>query len=156
MNKKGDVIDSEQTKQLMTSWDFLYNVLRRNFDDSGEEAYFDPEKLKGLKEQVKSGKGEYLYGNKVTDVTDAGERGVQVAFEDKDGKQESLTADWVFGADGPSSTIRKIFEPSTERTNAGYVAWRGTVLESDVSEEARKTFSEKFTFFHRHGHQILA
>jgi 2-polyprenyl-6-methoxyphenol hydroxylase-like FAD-dependent oxidoreductase len=154
LNKKGDIIDSEKSTQLMTSWDLLYNVLRRNFDGGGEDGYFQENELKKLQKEG-DGKAEYLYGKRVTDITKSGDI-VQVAFEDQDGESGSLTADLVFGADGPSSTIREIFEPKTERTNAGYVAWRGTVLESDVSEEARKIFSEKFTFFHRHGLQILA
>lgn len=102
------------------------------------------------------GIGEYLYGHKVTSLRDVGPEGVEVEFEDKDGKGASLNANMVIGADGPSSTVRKILMPDVERTYAGYVAWRGTVLESEVEEETRECFAEKFTFFHSEGLQILA
>jgi 2-polyprenyl-6-methoxyphenol hydroxylase-like FAD-dependent oxidoreductase len=150
------VIDSEQSKQLMTSWDLLYNVLRKNFDRGGEDGYFDEEKIKDFEVLEDEGSGEYLYGKKVTAVKKSVEEMVKIEFDDQDGKADSLTADLVIGADGPSSTTRTIFEPESHRTNAGYVAWRGTVIESEVSEETRNTFSEKFTFFHRSGLQILA
>jgi 2-polyprenyl-6-methoxyphenol hydroxylase-like FAD-dependent oxidoreductase len=43
-----------------------------------------------------------------------------------------------------------------KRTYAGYVAWRGTVPEDQVSEAAANAFVEKFTFFHATNIQILA
>jgi 2-polyprenyl-6-methoxyphenol hydroxylase-like FAD-dependent oxidoreductase len=160
LNKNGDVIDSEDQEQQMTSWDLLYNVLREGFDGGGEESYFSRLNNNEMRKVDEIGKndgiGEYLYGHKVTSLTDIGSGGVEVEFEDKDGKGGSLKANMVIGADGPSSTVRKILMPDVERTYAGYVAWRGTVLESEVEEETRKCFAEKFTFFHSKGLQILA
>jgi 2-polyprenyl-6-methoxyphenol hydroxylase-like FAD-dependent oxidoreductase len=154
------VIDSEDQEQQMTSWDLLYNVLRKGFDGGGEESYFSRLNNNEMRKVDEIGKndgiGEYLYGHKVTSLTDIGSGGVEVEFEDKDGKGGSLKANMVIGADGPSSTVRKILMPDVERTYAGYVAWRGTVLESEVEEETRKCFAEKFTFFHSKGLQILA
>jgi len=135
----------------MTSWDLLYNVLRANFDGNAAEGYCDTPKA-----LASDGTAEYLYGHTVRSVNDIGNRGVEVVFEDKDGNIGSLNAPILIGADGPSSTVRKIFQPDIERTYAGYVAWRGTVPEIDVSESTRDCFSEKFTFFHRKGLQILA
>lgn len=89
-------------------------------------------------------------------MKDFGSDGVEVKYQDQDGKDGSLIADLVIGADGPSSTTRKILQPEVERTYAGYVAWRGTVLESEVSEEAKECFVRKFTFFHKQGLQTLA
>jgi hypothetical protein len=43
-----------------------------------------------------------------------------------------------------------------ERTYAGYVALRGTVSEEEVTPKTREVFSERFTFFHTKGIQILA
>ena len=56
--------------------------------------------------------------------------------------------DLVVAADGPSSSIRKILEPSVERTYAGYVVIRGTVPEPEGSPEALEVFRERFCFFH--------
>jgi 2-polyprenyl-6-methoxyphenol hydroxylase-like FAD-dependent oxidoreductase len=62
----------------------------------------------------------------------------------------------VIGADGPSSTVRKILQPDVERTYAGYCALRGTIPENGVSVATKEAFSERFTFFHCPGVQILA
>ncbi len=144
----------------MTSWDLLYNVLRKGFDGGGEENYFShlcDDEMRKLDITAKNGGiGKYLYGYKVTSLKDVGPDGIEVGFEDKDGIGDCLKAHLVIGADGPSLTVRKILMPDVERTYAGYVAWRGTVLESDVEEKTRDCFAEKFTFFHGEGLQILA
>jgi len=76
----------------------------------------------------------------------------------KEGETRKEEADLVIGADGPSSTIRSILLTKVQREYAGYVAWRGTVLESAASESLKETFLDHFTFFHDHtrGIQILA
>ncbi len=69
----------------------------------------------------------------------------------------SLTADRVVGADGPGSTVRSLFVPTeVRRTYAGYCALRGTVPELEASAEAREAFTNRFTFYHGPGLQILA
>jgi hypothetical protein len=160
LNKAGDVIDSEDQEQQMTSWDLLYNVLRRGFDGGGEDGYFphlkDDKMGNSGANSENDGIGDYLYGHKVTSLKDADDDGIEIEFEDKEGNGSSLKADMVIGADGPSSTVRKILMPQIERKYAGYVAWRGTVLESDVEDGTRECFAEKFTFFHSEGLQILA
>jgi hypothetical protein len=35
------------------------------------------------------------------------------------------------------------------------VAWRGTVLESQVSASAKNAFVDKFTFYHSEGIQVI-
>jgi hypothetical protein len=49
---------------------------------------------------------------------------------------------------------RTILQAEVERTYTGYVARRGTVPESEVSEMTRECFVEKFTAFHIEGIQI--
>ena len=43
-----------------------------------------------------------------------------------------IEADLVIAADGSASFIRRILQPELKPKYTGYVAWRGTVLESDV------------------------
>lgn len=135
--------------QNMTSWDLVYHILRANFDGI-ESAYCSvPEPLES------DGKATHLHGHTVTKVKDLGDT-LEVFYTSNSGKEGSMIADFVVGADGPSSTIRSILQPDVQRTYTGYVALRGTVLENEASPQAREAFSERFTFFHAHGIQILA
>jgi 2-polyprenyl-6-methoxyphenol hydroxylase-like FAD-dependent oxidoreductase len=135
--------------QNMTSWDLAYYILRANVDGV-ESAYCEVPKKQDVEEEVR-----HLHGHKVTGVEEKGDR-VAVSYTTTEGKDGIMEADLVIGADGPSSIIRSIFAPSVQRTYAGYVALRGTIPEDDVSPATREAFSERFTFFHTHGIQILA
>lgn len=159
LNRSGEVIDSKDQVQQMTSWDLLYNVLRRCTDGGGDDAYF---RDSGSKERAKELKGRgrgnvrYLYGCKVVDLRMAApvvysereneslwKRMTSVVYVDLEGREERLNVDVVFGADGPSSTIRRVLRPDVERKYAGYVAWRGTVSGvSDSSEDGAFTIQE--------------
>lgn len=79
-----------------------------------------------------------------------------VKWETSQGETGTINADFLIGADGPSSTIRAHLQPDVKRTYAGYCALRGTVLEDQVSQAAQEAFCERFTFFHAPGIQILA
>lgn len=155
LNKAGDVIDREDKTQRMTSWDLLYFVARANFD------HVESEYLHGYEiPKNDGGEGVYEYGRKVTGIGEDGEH-VKVTFEhvrDEDSKDtEDVIADLVIVADGASSTVRSLLSPSSsERTYAGYVALRGTVLETELSTSAAEVFIEQFPFFHSEGQQILA
>ena len=64
--------------------------------------------------------------------------------------------DLVIAADGPGSSIRKMLCPGTERTYVGYVAWRGTVDESQVSEETKTLFRTCLNYFiYEDGHILM-
>jgi hypothetical protein len=150
-----------------TSWDLLYNVLRANFDGGYATGYVEAAAreegdgkavyLSGVSPDsartplflsiyhfvTSSLSRPYIYtylpspGARLTNIQDLGNGGVKVEYESSNGSNSSLIADFVVGADGPSSTVRKLLLPQAERTYAGYVAWRGTVKESLVSEETR-------------------
>jgi 2-polyprenyl-6-methoxyphenol hydroxylase-like FAD-dependent oxidoreductase len=153
------VIDQEDRKQQMTSWDLLYHLLRANFDGVKSEYAKVPDAEDG------EGTIAYDYGCTVTDIKapkftsgngpDYSEP-VKITIKHHSGEATTTDADLVIAADGPSSTIRAKYMPEVERTYAGYVAWRGTVPETQVSEAALQVLLEKFTFFHTQHVQILA
>jgi 2-polyprenyl-6-methoxyphenol hydroxylase-like FAD-dependent oxidoreductase len=169
LNKHGDIIDREETVQRMTSWDLLYYLGRANFDKVKSD--YLP-KWETLERNSRDGTARYEYGMIVTDANEVGEK-VEVIFEDvrpdhegvnirsnNDGnanKQGTIRADLLVAADGPSSSLRRLLLPSaSQRKYAGYVAFRGTVPESELSAAAEQVFVEKFTFFHAQATQILA
>jgi len=153
------VIDKDEREQRMTSWDLLYNVLRANFDGGGSREYcpLPPEQQQGG--GTVEGEARYEVDRIVVGVEKADD-GMTVKYH-KHGDDESVqsvSADLVIAADGASSSVRNLYEP-TERKYAGYVAWRGTVNENVLSSkhpQAAKAFVEKFTFFHAQNIQILS
>ncbi|KAI9792469.1 MAG: hypothetical protein M1833_001082 [Piccolia ochrophora] len=147
-DKKGQVIHEEHKLQRMTSWDLLYYVLRANFDRVQSDYCTVPDATEG------EGDALYEYGHTVTDVREV-DNHVEVDFHTKAGQKSRARADMVIAADGPGSTIRKILNPGVKRDYAGYVAWRGTVPEREVSTAVKEAFVEKFAFFHTAAIQIL-
>ena len=149
MDKEGNIVHRVDMVQNMTSWDLVYHMLRANFDGVKSKYCKVPEPLEG------DGAAKHLHGHTVTDIRKEKDK-VAVTYKTAEGKEGEYLADFVVGADGPSSTIRSILVPGVTRTYAGYCALRGTVPEEDVSDQAREAFSERFTFFHTKGIQILA
>ncbi|KAI9675622.1 MAG: hypothetical protein M1817_000988 [Caeruleum heppii] len=150
LDVQGNVIHSEPTVQEMTSWDLVYHILKAGF--FGVKSDYVQVPLVSEYDDVPP----YLYGH-TFETLRLGKDGrkVEIDFVDKEGKHGSTKADLVIAADGSSSTVRKIFQPDIERKYVGYVALRGTVPENHVSDQARDTFVEKFTFYHTEGIQIL-
>jgi 2-polyprenyl-6-methoxyphenol hydroxylase-like FAD-dependent oxidoreductase len=149
LNKDGEIVHKEDMRQNMTSWDLVYHMLRANVDGVKSDYCEVPE------DDNNDGRVKHLHGHKVTGLNEKGEK-IVVQYETHDGKNGEMEADLVIGADGPSSTIRSILTPNVERKYAGYVALRGTVTETEVSPKTCEAFSERFTFFHTKGIQILA
>lgn len=150
LNKEANVIDIWKLVIHSTSWSSLYYRLRFNFD--GLQSDYVPEIDTPLVED--EGKATYEQGKTVTDVKYV-DGSVLVVYETTKGQTETIRADLIIAADGPSSSIRKILQPRLQREYAGYVAWRGAVLESDVSEETKKVFDGKLTYFRTKGSHIL-
>ncbi|MCJ1413036.1 hypothetical protein MMC19_007138 [Ptychographa xylographoides] len=134
----------------MTSWDLLYHLLRANFDGVKSEYCEVPSA------QPSDGSGSYEYGHTLKNILDGDGGKVTIEYEGRDGKEESETVDLLIAADGASSTVREILLPNVERKYVGYVAWRGTVPELELSKAASEAFVEKFAFYHTQGIQILA
>jgi 2-polyprenyl-6-methoxyphenol hydroxylase-like FAD-dependent oxidoreductase len=127
LNRDGTVLGAHDLRQVMMSWDRLYRLLRVALPDAC-----------------------YHAGNAVEAFDqDDGEIAVRLA----DGRQ--LRADWLIGADGIRSTVRRQLLPDLEPAYAGYVAWRGLIDESAMSAEARAVLGERLMFCLPAGEQML-
>lgn len=125
-----------------TSWSTLYHRLRANFDGYSSKYVPDPPEL-----PVGDGKGIFDIGKRVTDVTSSN-GGVKLKFEDLiTGQGGTLCADLVIAADGSKSSIRKLLRPQVQMPYAGYLTWRATIPEDTVSEETRRAYNGRFTFY---------
>ncbi|RKU40405.1 hypothetical protein DL546_000401 [Coniochaeta pulveracea] len=159
LNKKGGIIHEESSLQHMTSWDLLYNIYRSNFD--GIKTDYISQDRHDRAQQGAPGEGTYQHGRRVAKLEHAGDK-VKVFYHStiKDDDQNQIKveeADLVVLAEGASSAIRKQLCPSAPpKKYAGYVAFRGTISETDLSSKAAEVFIEKFPFFHDKGIQILA
>ena len=151
LNREGELIKTWKVSVTMTSWNVLYYRLRANFD--GLLSEYCPEISKGS--DIGEGKAVYDPGKNVTDVKY--EDGfVTVYFDNSEGGSGSLHGDLVIAADGPGSKIRQILQPELQRKYAGYVAWRGTAYEGDVSAETRKAFGDKMSYYQMpRGHILM-
>jgi len=150
LDKHGHVKSHEALVQEMTSWDLLYHLLRANFDHVKSE-YADVPRV-----QEGEGDGRYEYGCQVTALHDLGAgKGIEVTIKKKDEAESTTIADLLIAADGGSSTVRSLLLPDVKRTYAGYVAWRGTVPEANLSIAAASIFVETMTIFWAPGLLIL-
>lgn len=150
LDRAANIVKIWKVPLSMTSWNTLYYRLRANFDGLPSDYVPQTGDLRGERD----GKVKYEHGVMVTDLQ-CNDEVVTVSFEELNGQTGSLQADLVIAADGPSSTIRKILSPGTSRKYVGYVAWRGTVLECDVSESTKKVFNQNLTYFIHKGATIL-
>ncbi|PQE04665.1 Monooxygenase FAD-binding protein [Rutstroemia sp. NJR-2017a BBW] len=140
----------------MTSWAVIYHRLRANFDGFASE--FCPEPPVSS-EKSTGGSALFDTGKQVTSVARVhdDDEAVEVTYRDlQNGDQEgTLRADLVILADGANSSVRTKLFPEVERKYVGYVAFRGTVPEAEVSEEAKKIFDPNLTYFAWDGGYII-
>ena len=123
----GSPVAEGEYRQVMTSWDRLYRLLRTGLPD-----------------------GCYHRGRAATHVEPlAG--GARVHFAD--GTSED--GDLVVGADGFRSVLRSQVLPEVRPAYAGYVGWRGMVDEEAMSPAAHKALFGCFGFGLPPGEQIL-
>ncbi len=105
----GNLIDEAPTHNRFTAWNTLYRAL---LDVFPQERYHLAHQVDGA-EQV---------GDR--------ELPVQVSFSNG----TEFSCDLLVGADGMGSTVRSLVSPETPTNYAGYVAYRGTLLERDLNE----------------------
>jgi 2-polyprenyl-6-methoxyphenol hydroxylase-like FAD-dependent oxidoreductase len=149
LDRSGKVMDGsvEERQQRMTSWDLLYHLLRWRVEGL-ESEYVD-----GLSADERP-KASYENGCTVK-ALEKSDDAVKLTWTSKDHGEQTSEADLVIAADGASSTIRRLVKPEVERKYVGYVAWRGTVPENELSDMAKDVFMEKFPFYHSTGIQVL-
>ncbi|CAM5636664.1 MULTISPECIES: FAD binding domain-containing protein [Streptomyces] len=113
--------------QLMTAWDTLYRVLR--------------EPVAGLCYRLDSA------------LTRVRMEGSEVTAEFADGS--TTQGHFLVGADGIGSATRRLLDPATRPSYAGYVAWRGLEPESALPADLLEVLTGRFTFFGSDGLQML-
>lgn len=115
--------------QEFTSWEAIHTALRAAVPDEC-----------------------YRAGSEVIAVSQAGS-GVSATL----GDGSRVESDLFVAADGSGSPTRRKMLPDVDARYAGYVAWRGTLDESDVPSDLLPFFDDLFTFSEaRSGGHMLA
>jgi len=113
--------------QTLTSWDRLYDMLRRELPAA-----------------------HYHRGKELVAVEGCRD-GMTARFADG----SVAEGDALVGADGLRSTVRAQFLPEIVPLYAGYAAWRGLVPETALSPDLRRELFDAMTFCLPPGEQIL-
>ncbi|KAK4200734.1 hypothetical protein QBC40DRAFT_326093 [Triangularia verruculosa] len=137
-------------RREITSWDTYYFRLRSLFD--GYSSSYYPEPPESL--STADGTARYLSRNMVTNIERdiATDKMAITVLNPNTQKTSTHQADLVIGADGPNSFVRSKYLPTIHRQYAGYIAWRGTVLESTVSPSTRNAFRRSVSVHMMLGH----
>jgi 2,6-dihydroxypyridine 3-monooxygenase len=118
LGPKNEILHDERVESTFSSWSKLYLAL---LDDFGRSRYH---------------LGEAAVGLSQTDDS------VEVAFAGG----RVVTADLVVFADGINSVGRAQLLPEVRSEYAGYVGWRGTVIESEVSDSTFDLLNDALTY----------
>lgn len=128
LDDENKVIYERDDRIFTTSWDTVYRNLRAELDE-----------------------GKYLMDRHVTGIEETND-GVEMIFRNA----PSAAGDLGVVAEGYRSNIREQLLPDVGLEYAGYIAWRGTVLESELPPDLFQQFSENYTFYHGPDSQILS
>jgi 2,6-dihydroxypyridine 3-monooxygenase len=118
LDSHGAVAHQERCRYRFTSYDFLYRRLLESF---GLERYYLAEECIGLDDPNGRPRLGFASGRVVA-------------------------ADLVVFADGINSIGRRLLAPEVEPHYAGYVAWRGTILENQVEPDVFEALAEAITY----------
>ena len=118
LSASGERIYRERMNYRFSSWNTIYRGLVRCFDER-----------------------RYHLGSEVTDFSQD-DRGVTVRL--KNGSTHTL--DMLVCADGISSGARARLLPRAEARYAGYVAWRATIQESDLTPASFEALRDSITY----------
>ncbi|MDQ0839373.1 FAD binding domain-containing protein [Sphingomonas faeni] len=109
----------QRMPQQFTSWDAVHGTLLSSFPGN---RYHRGAPVDGLLDPARLDRGVTIEGS------------------------GPFHADLLIAADGAQSPTRRELFPELEADYAGYVAWRGTVLERDMSPDLVAAFDDVFTF----------
>jgi len=115
----GQVGPLQRTPQQFTSWDAVHTTLLRELP---AERYHGGKTISGV--------ARHADGGLTIAMGDAGE----------------VKADILVAADGAQSSTRRLIYPGIEPDYAGYVAWRGILLERDMKPQVIAAFDDVFSF----------
>jgi 2-polyprenyl-6-methoxyphenol hydroxylase-like FAD-dependent oxidoreductase len=118
LGRDGERVGSRALPQTLTAWSRMFHVLRSAFP------------------------GERYHNGKSLTSFEQDQNSVTVRFADG----ESVTADILVAADGVHSIVRNALVPNSKPLYAGYIAWRGLVEESVLSERAKQEMFSYFAF----------
>jgi 2,6-dihydroxypyridine 3-monooxygenase len=127
LNRDGSIRHEQQHRYNFSSWTTVYRCLHALIDED-----------------------RYLLGAEVTGFSQDAHT-VTVTL----GSGSRVETDLLVCADGISSPARARLLPGITPTYAGYVAWRGTVPERDLSPATRKALGDAITYQVLHRSHIL-
>ena len=125
----------------LTGWNVLYYRLRAMFD-----GFKSPLCPVPPRNSPTDGVATFDVAKEVTDIHEEGDK-ICAQVIDSAGNHKTIEADLILDAGGAYSKIKAKMMPDTEHPYAGYVAWRGTVPETEVSELTRSLFDTRFNVF---------
>ncbi len=126
-DRQGARVSTLPYPQVVTSWDRMYQTLRRLIPDD-----------------------DYHLGQAIRGYSE-GADGVRVTFQS--GASEDV--DLLVGADGFRSAVRAQMLPEVQPAYSGYVVWRALALEPDLTPEVRDRIFDVFGMFLPTGTQIV-
>jgi 2,6-dihydroxypyridine 3-monooxygenase len=118
LGRGGCVVYEEPRRYRYSAWHTIYRALLSCF-----------------------GRGRYHLGTEMTGFHQQGEH-VEVRFADG----SAADYDLLVCADGISSTARALLRPQARPAYAGYVAWRGTVEERQLSPSVRDLLTDSICY----------
>jgi 2,6-dihydroxypyridine 3-monooxygenase len=118
LDRDGRVLYEERRRYRYSAWHTIYRALLGCF-----------------------GRGRYHLGKEMSGFSQRGED-VQVRF----GDGATAEYDLLVCADGISSNARTVLQPQARPAYAGYVAWRGTVEERQLSPGVRDLLADSISY----------
>jgi 2,6-dihydroxypyridine 3-monooxygenase len=118
VDREGTVLSADPDRFRFSGWSTIYRALLQAF-----------------------GPERYHLGHEMTGFDIRSDR-VRLDFAD----QPSVDGDLLVCADGLLSTARSILLPEVVPEYAGYVAWRGTTPEADLSDRARADLADSMIY----------
>ena len=125
--RDGSVAARRDLPQVLTSWGRMYELLGDAFP---EDLYHRGQSFQRYEQD---------------------DHGITAHFEGSD----PVRCDLLIGADGFRSAVRAQFDAQAQPLYAGYIAWRGMVEESALSDRARAEMFPYFAFCLPEGEQML-